>query len=71
MRERAAAGYGALVATGEEWLLSFSPELFFALEGGTLTAKPMKGTAVRDPIRRATRPMPRSCAPIPSSAPRI
>lgn len=48
VRERAAAGYGALVATGEEWLLSFSPELFFALEGGTLTAKPMKGTAVRD-----------------------
>lgn len=48
VRGRAAAGYGALVATGEEWLLSFSPELFFALEAGTLTAKPMKGTAVRD-----------------------
>jgi para-aminobenzoate synthetase/4-amino-4-deoxychorismate lyase len=48
VRGRAAAGYGALVATGEEWLLSFSPELFFALEGGRLTAKPMKGTAVRD-----------------------
>ena len=55
VRGRAAAGYGALVATGEEWLLSFSPELFFALEGGTLTAKPMKGTAVRDsdPVRDA------------------
>jgi len=48
IRTRAAAGYGALIATGDEWLLSFSPELFFALEGGTLTAKPMKGTAVRD-----------------------
>ncbi|AQR75909.1 aminodeoxychorismate synthase component I [Sphingomonas sp. LM7] len=48
VRQRAAAGYGALVATGEEWLLSFSPELFFALESGALTAKPMKGTAVRD-----------------------
>jgi para-aminobenzoate synthetase/4-amino-4-deoxychorismate lyase len=48
VRGRAAAGYGALIATGEEWLLSFSPELFFALEGGILTAKPMKGTAVRD-----------------------
>lgn len=48
VRKRAAAGYGALVATGEEWLLSFSPELFFALESGTLTAKPMKGTALRD-----------------------
>lgn len=48
VRGRAAAGYGALIATGEEWLLSFSPELFFALQGGTLTARPMKGTAVRD-----------------------
>lgn len=48
LRGRAAAGYGALVATGAEWLLSFSPELFFALEGGTLSARPMKGTAVRD-----------------------
>lgn len=48
VRGRAAAGYGALIATGEEWLLSFSPELFFALEAGTLTARPMKGTAVRD-----------------------
>jgi para-aminobenzoate synthetase/4-amino-4-deoxychorismate lyase len=48
LRGRAAAGYGALVATGDEWLLSFSPELFFALEGTTLTARPMKGTAVRD-----------------------
>ena len=47
LRGRAAAGYGALVATGEQWLLSFSPELFFSVEGGQLTAKPMKGTAVR------------------------
>ncbi|RYY28001.1 MAG: aminodeoxychorismate synthase component I [Sphingomonadales bacterium] len=48
LRARAAAGYGALIATGEQWLLSFSPELFFALEGGELTARPMKGTAVRE-----------------------
>ncbi|WP_213979600.1 aminodeoxychorismate synthase component I [Sphingomonas sp. dw_22] len=48
LRARARAGYGALVATGAEWLLSFSPELFFALEKGRLTARPMKGTAVRD-----------------------
>ncbi|MDF7774209.1 aminodeoxychorismate synthase component I [Sphingomonas sp. AOB5] len=47
IRARAAAGYGALVATGEQWLLSFSPELFFAVESGRLTAKPMKGTAIR------------------------
>lgn len=47
LRARARAGYGALVATGSEWLLSFSPELFFALEKGRLTARPMKGTAIR------------------------
>jgi para-aminobenzoate synthetase/4-amino-4-deoxychorismate lyase len=47
LRARARAGYGALVATGSEWLLSFSPELFFALDKGRLTARPMKGTAIR------------------------
>lgn len=53
LRGRARAGYGALIATGEQWLLSLSPELFVALEGGQLTARPMKGTAVRqaDPER--------------------
>ncbi len=39
--------YGALIFTGQRWILSFSPELFFALEHGTLTAQPMKGTAPR------------------------
>jgi para-aminobenzoate synthetase/4-amino-4-deoxychorismate lyase len=48
LRARAAAGHGALVATGEQWLLSLSPELFFTLEDGTLTARPMKGTTRRD-----------------------
>jgi para-aminobenzoate synthetase/4-amino-4-deoxychorismate lyase len=47
LRQRARAGYGALIATGQSWLLSFSPELFFALEDGQLTARPMKGTAAR------------------------
>ncbi|GAA0731075.1 MULTISPECIES: aminodeoxychorismate synthase component I [Sphingomonas] len=49
LRARAAAGHGALVATGEQWLLSLSPELFFTLQDGILTARPMKGTAPRDP----------------------
>ncbi|WP_448662787.1 aminodeoxychorismate synthase component I [Sphingomonas sp. CJ20] len=49
LRRRAGAGYGALVATGTQWLLSLSPELFFALDDGRLTARPMKGTAVRSP----------------------
>ena len=48
LRARSAAGHGALVATGEQWLLSLSPELFFTLADGTLTARPMKGTASRD-----------------------
>jgi para-aminobenzoate synthetase / 4-amino-4-deoxychorismate lyase len=48
LRARARAGHGALVSTGSEWLLSFSPELFFSLDAGRLTARPMKGTAARD-----------------------
>ena len=47
LRRQSLAGHGALVATGAEWLLSLSPELFFTLESGRLTARPMKGTAVR------------------------
>ena len=51
IRTRAQAPFGALVRTEDAWLLSFSPELFFALEGGELRARPMKGTA-----RRGTTP---------------
>ena len=47
IRSRAAAGWGGIVSTGTGTLLSFSPELFFALEGGRLTCRPMKGTARR------------------------
>ncbi|MBN8809220.1 MAG: aminodeoxychorismate synthase component I [Sphingomonas sp.] len=47
LRATAQAGYGAVVATGEQWLLSLSPELFFALDDDRLTARPMKGTARR------------------------
>jgi para-aminobenzoate synthetase / 4-amino-4-deoxychorismate lyase len=39
--------YGALIFTGSRWVLSFSPELFFHLAQGQLTAQPMKGTAAR------------------------
>lgn len=55
IRPRAAAGYGGLVWTGEQWFLSFSPELFLALKDGRITAKPMKGTAPRlaDPVADA------------------
>jgi para-aminobenzoate synthetase/4-amino-4-deoxychorismate lyase len=48
LRERARAGHGGIVFTGAHWLLSLSPELFFTLEAGRLTARPMKGTAPPD-----------------------
>ncbi len=49
IRERARAGHGGIVFTGEHWFLSFSPELFFTLSEGRLTTRPMKGTGVRRP----------------------
>ncbi|WP_267434869.1 aminodeoxychorismate synthase component I [Sphingomonas sp. GM_Shp_1] len=48
LRARSRAGWGAVVATGEATILSLSPEMFFALEDGRLTARPMKGTARRE-----------------------
>jgi para-aminobenzoate synthetase/4-amino-4-deoxychorismate lyase len=47
IRPDANAGYGGLVFDGDHWLLSFSPELFFALKGGAAKVKPMKGTRPR------------------------
>lgn len=47
LRARAKSGYGGVIYTGTEWLLSLSPELFFTLNDGKLTTKPMKGTAAR------------------------
>ena len=55
LRSRSAAGYGGVIWTGDDWFLSFSPELFFALKDGRVTTKPMKGTASRlvDPVADA------------------
>lgn len=47
LRARARAGYGGVVFTGTDWLLSLSPELFFALKDRKVTTKPMKGTVER------------------------
>ena len=47
IRPAAGAGYGGVVFDGSHWLLSFSPELFFALKGNAATVKPMKGTRPR------------------------
>ena len=47
-----AAPFGSIVHDGAgRWWISLSPELFFALDGGTLTARPMKGTAPRSAAR--------------------
>jgi para-aminobenzoate synthetase/4-amino-4-deoxychorismate lyase len=47
IRPAAGAGYGGVVFDGTHWLLSFSPELFFALRDGAVMVKPMKGTRPR------------------------
>ncbi|PLC51473.1 aminodeoxychorismate synthase, component I [Pollutimonas subterranea] len=46
------AGHAAYIEDGSRTILSFSPELFFARKGATLTVRPMKGTAPRhaDPV---------------------
>lgn len=47
IRPRAAARFGALVFDGQQWLLSFSPELFFRASGAKIETRPMKGTRPR------------------------
>ena len=47
MRARSNAGWGGVVRHPGGWLLSLSPEQYFALKDGVLEAKPMKGTAPR------------------------
>ena len=54
LRRTGAVGHGALVdfgaaLPGAPAVVSRSPELFFAVEGRRITARPMKGTAPRDP----------------------
>ena len=62
IRSRAQAGYGGIVWTGDDWLLSFSPELFVALQGGKATTRPMKGTApaASDPAELSADPKQRA-----------
>ena len=54
-RPAAGAGYGGVLFDGTHWLLSFSPELFFAERDGAAMVKPMKGTRPRgrDPAQDA------------------
>lgn len=55
LRPAAGAGYGGVVFDGSHWLLSCSPELFFAERDGAALVKPMKGTRPRgrDPAQDA------------------
>lgn len=45
--ENQRAKYSAYLHMGERRVLSASPELFFRIDGSTITTKPMKGTAPR------------------------
>lgn len=47
LRRNQATPYCAYLHTGDDQIMSFSPELFFAQTGKTITVKPMKGTARR------------------------
>ncbi len=47
LRKRQPVRYGGYLATPEETLLSFSPELFFERRGERVLTRPMKGTAAR------------------------
>jgi para-aminobenzoate synthetase/4-amino-4-deoxychorismate lyase len=47
LRARQPVRYGGYLATPEETLLSFSPELFFERCGNRVLTRPMKGTAAR------------------------
>ena len=50
LRARQPVGFGAFADLGGPVVLSRSPELFFRLDGaGGIEARPMKGTAPRDP----------------------
>ena len=47
LREAGAGSHGGVVFDGSHWLLSLSPELFFATCGDKVMVKPMKGTRPR------------------------
>lgn len=47
LRRNQSVAYGAYIRSGEERMLSFSPELFFRKEYSQITVRPMKGTARR------------------------
>ncbi len=58
VRSSQPAPYSAFINTGRDFIISFSPELFFSLKEGKVTSRPMKGTISRgrlfeEDVRRA------------------
>lgn len=49
LRDKARAGACSFLRFEDEDVLSLSPELFFAVQGGRISARPMKGTVGRAP----------------------
>jgi para-aminobenzoate synthetase / 4-amino-4-deoxychorismate lyase len=47
LRLRQPVAYGAFIDTGNQSILSLSPELFFIRDGSRIESRPMKGTAAR------------------------
>jgi len=47
LRQAQPTDYSAFINTGNDFILSFSPELFFRLKKGKIVTKPMKGTISR------------------------
>ncbi len=53
LRKAQPTRHSCLARLAGRWVLSFSPELFFARDGDQLRARPMKGTAPRQPDPQA------------------
>jgi para-aminobenzoate synthetase/4-amino-4-deoxychorismate lyase len=47
LRSRQPTAHAAVVAMGDDWVLSVSPELFLRIDGDRVESRPMKGTAPR------------------------
>ncbi len=47
IRRRQSVAYGAYIRSGDDRVMSFSPELFFNMKGERIVTRPMKGTLKR------------------------
>ncbi len=47
LKSKQSVSYNAFIKSGDEYILSVSPELFFRRDGKHLTVRPMKGTMAR------------------------